>query len=92
MKLVLNDDPKEEKKSSGEINPLRTTQKRIMIAKEPEREKEVEKPIEQVKSQTLVQTPEIEPERPIILNEEKPIQEEDIEESMPGESDLVECP
>ena len=63
-----------------------------MIAKESEKEKEVEKPIEQVKPQPLVQTPETEPEKPIVFNEDLPIKEEEIEQSMPGESDLVECP
>ena len=50
-----------------------------MIAKESEKEKEVEKPIEQVKPQPLVQTPETEPEKPIVFNEDLPIKEEEIE-------------
>lgn len=85
LKLVLNDEPaKEERKVSVEQNPMRTTQKRIMITKSPEQVKETEKPVEQPKVQPLPQTYEPEPEKPAIFNEEKPIKEEDIEESMPG--------
>jgi hypothetical protein len=42
---VINDGTSkaEERKSSVDTNPLKTTQKRILIAKEPEREKVVER-------------------------------------------------
>jgi len=74
---------------------MRTTQKRIMITKAPEPVNVPEKAVEQPKNNTQqpkAQTHEPEPEKPIVFNEEKPIKEEDIEESMPGETDLVECP
>jgi hypothetical protein len=58
---------------------MRITQKRILIARQAEKEQEVERPVEQVKTQPLIQTPEPEPPRPTVLNEEKPIKEEDIE-------------
>ena len=57
LKLVLNDaPPKEERRVSGEQSALKTTQKRILIAKEPEKEKEPEKPVEPVITQPLRQT------------------------------------
>ena len=57
FKLILNDDPaKEDRRASVEQNPMRTTQKRIMITKEPEQVKEAERPFEQPKPQTLPQT------------------------------------
>ena len=38
LKLVIHDDPpKEDRRSSVESNPMRTTQKRILISKEPEK-------------------------------------------------------
>lgn len=95
MRLVINDDKEktvqEERRGSVEVNPMRTTQKRIMISKEADKERSVEKPFEQATA-PLVQVADPEPEKPTIFNEDKPIKEEDIEESMPGETDLVECP
>ena len=44
-----------------------------MIAKQPQ--KEVEKPVVEVKPQPQAQIPDPEPERPILYNEEKPIKE-----------------
>lgn len=94
LRLVLNDDPKaEERKPSVETNPLRTTQKRILIAKEPEKEKAAEKAVEAV--QAVAAVPDPVPEKPVVeLATEKPIREEEIEESMQAgsENDLLECP
>lgn len=68
----------EDKKSSVETNPMRTTQKRILIAKE-HHEAVIEKPSEKIEERPKVVAPDVEPERPIILaQEDKPIREEDI--------------
>lgn len=57
---------------------MKTTQKRILIAKEPE--KVVEKPPEKLVETPAPIVPDVEPEKPIILSqEEKPIREEDVE-------------
>lgn len=59
---------------------MRTTQKRILIAKEHhEVQKVVEKPLEKVEERPKVAVLDVEPERPIILaQEDKPIREEDV--------------